>query len=225
MKKLSIAAGVTLGLTMLVGIDQAKAALIVSPVDATATSEFTPGAEIGNTINQSGLSIGFTSGVDYFDTYLGLNPTHTTSFFGNEWFTNFQSAPQTVTYDLGSVLAIDRLALWNDEADGGISSFDILSSNDGTNFSTVLSGVSPIINPNFNRYPAEVIDFGSVVNAQFVRFEITGCEGSTFCAIGEVAFATAETAESVPEPTFLLGLLAVGAFGATSLKGKQKQEK
>ncbi|NEO56240.1 MAG: discoidin domain-containing protein [Okeania sp. SIO3B5] len=222
LKKLSIAAATTLGLTMLVDIHPAQAAFIVSPVDATATSEFIPGAEISNTIDQSGLSIGFTSGVDDFDTYLSLNPTHTPAFFGNEWFTNFQSAPQTVNYDLGSVLAIDRLALWNDEAEGGISSFDILSSNDGTNFSTVLSGVSPIINPSGSFYPAEVIDFGSVVNAQFVRFEITDCEGPTFCAIGEVAFATAE---SVPEPAFLLGLLGVGTLGATSLKGKQKKEK
>ncbi|NEP38207.1 MAG: discoidin domain-containing protein [Okeania sp. SIO2G4] len=222
-KKLSIAAGVTLGLTMLVGIDQAKAALIVSPVGATATSEFTPGGEIGNTIDQSGLSIGFTSGVDDFDAYLGLNPIHSILFSGNEWFTNFQGASQTVTYDLGSVLAIDRLALWNEEG-AGIFSFNILSSNDGMNFSTVLSGVSPIDNPPNTDYPAEVIDFGSVVNAQFVQFEITACDPNV-CAIGEVAFATAETAESVPEPTFLLGLLAVGAFGATSLKGKQKQEK
>ena len=84
-----------------------------------------------------------------------------------------------------------------------------------------MSGVSPIDNPLGVNYPAEVIDFGSVVNAQFVQFEITACDPN-FCAIGEVAFATAE---SVPEPTFLVGLLGVGALGATSLKGKQKPEK
>ncbi|OZH51523.1 hypothetical protein AFK68_30445 [Hydrocoleum sp. CS-953] len=225
LKKLSIAAATTLGLTMLVDINPAQAALIVSPVDATATSEFTPGGEIINTINQSGLSIGFTSGVDDFDTYLAQNPLHTLVFAGNEWFSNFQGPNQTITYDLGSILAIDRLALWNEEG-AGISSFNILSSNDGVNFSTILSGVSPINNPINNDYSAEVIDFGSVVNAQFVQFEITGCENANLCGIGEVAFATAESLpEAVPEPTALLGLLGAGALGATSLKRKQEQEK
>ena len=45
----------------------AEAAVIRSPISATATSEFSSDFSIGKTINQSGLNLGFTSGVTDFD--------------------------------------------------------------------------------------------------------------------------------------------------------------
>jgi hypothetical protein len=68
----------------------AAASTIVAPVEAFASSEFisTTGNDysIDNTINQSGLSIGYQSGLTDFATYLALNPKHTSAANGNEWF-------------------------------------------------------------------------------------------------------------------------------------------
>ncbi len=202
-------------------------AVIISPVSATASSEFSADFDIGNTIDQSGLSIGFTSGVTDFDTYIASNPTHTVIAPGFEWFTPEDVTTATVTYDLGSVFSIDRLALWNEEG-AGINNFNLLSSTDGVNFSTILSGVSPVDNP-FTDYPAEVISFGSSVDAQFIQFDITSCPQvpTTFngCAIGEVAFSQGTTqpipfeAETSIALALLGGYMGVKKFRQRKAKG------
>ena len=68
------------------------AAVIVGPVAGTASSEFSSSFDIGNTFDQSGLSISYTSGVDDFDAYLALGPTHSYVAIDNEWFTPQESA-------------------------------------------------------------------------------------------------------------------------------------
>ena len=39
-------------------------------------------------------------------------------FAGFEWFSNSGTTAAVVTYDLGAVITIDRLALWNEESSG-----------------------------------------------------------------------------------------------------------
>src|SRR6185436_12877547 len=86
---------------------------IISPVSAVVNSGGTdPSTSIVNTLNRNGLSVGFTSGVTDFDTYLAGNPTHTFGFTNAEWFSSSGTTTASVTYDLGSILLIDRLALW-----------------------------------------------------------------------------------------------------------------
>jgi hypothetical protein len=141
----------------------AQASTIISPVAATASSEFgfaNNAYDIGNTSDQSGLSAGFASGASDFDTYLAGNPTHTYIADDNEWFTDTGVASATVNYDLGSVYSIDRLALWNDEY-SGISFLDISISLDNINFTTVASGLVPVDNPLYQDYGAEVFGFGT----------------------------------------------------------------
>jgi hypothetical protein len=48
---------------------------------------------IENTINQSGLSLGYESGVTDFDSYLASKPEHTSNAKGNEWFSRDFSKP------------------------------------------------------------------------------------------------------------------------------------
>ncbi len=53
---------------------RAHGGLVLAPVAAT-TSSIALGGTPNNLRNQSGLSIGFTSGVTDFDTYFASNPT------------------------------------------------------------------------------------------------------------------------------------------------------
>lgn len=79
---------------------------MVAPVTATASSELpAPGFEIENTIDRSGLSFGYDSGVTDFDTYLASELTHTSN--GNEWVSgNFEEncvAGLIVTYGFNAL--------------------------------------------------------------------------------------------------------------------------
>ena len=76
--------------------DQASASTIVAPVSAFATSNFIqPRTDysIENTIDQSGLSLKYESGVTIFDAYLEGKPKHTSKANGNEWFSRDLNQP------------------------------------------------------------------------------------------------------------------------------------
>lgn len=215
--------GVALGLAT-IGADSAAAAVIRSPISATATSEFSSAYDIGNTIDQSGLSVGFTSGVTDFDAYLALNPAHTFIATGFEWFTAQDIISAVVTYDLGNLFKVDRVALWNEDS-SGIGIFDILASSDGVSFSTIATGLSPLNNPDGTPYKAETFNFGPV-NARYFRFDISGCpqpdpNSFTFngCGIGEVAFST--SSQPIPTPALLPGLIGMGV---AALRKRNQEE-
>ena len=199
----------------------AQASTIISPVAATASSEFgsANAYDIGNTSDHSGLSAGFVSGVTDFDTYLAGNPTHTYIADDNEWFTATGVASATVNYDLGSVYSIDRLALWNDEY-SGISFLDISISLDNINFTTVASGLVPVDNPLYLDYGAEVFGFGSQ-SARYIQFDVGDCpqpdgNSSLLCGIGEVAFST--SAVPIPAAVWLFGSGLLGLVGMARRK-------
>jgi hypothetical protein len=137
---------------------------------------------------------------------------------GIEWFSNSGTTSATVTYDLGSVLSLDRFALWNEEV-SGIGVFNLLGSSNGTTFTTLLSGVSPADTPPDGAYPAQVFSFAAA-DARFLRLEMSGCpqpNGGQIpfagCAIGEVAFRSAAV---IPEPS-TYALLGAGLAGLAGL--------
>jgi hypothetical protein len=202
----------------------ASAAQIYSPTSAVITSGATfpatfvnPASDINSSRNKSGLSSTFTSGVTDFDVYLATNPTHTVFPFSNSWFNNPLSATPAVTYDLGSILKVDRLALWNQS---NITSFNLLSSTDNITFSTLASGLAPS-NPTLITYPADVFSFAST-NARYVRLASINCPLNT-CGIGEVAFSANTTA--VPEPSGMVGtsLVAAAFIGRRILKNRNQK--
>lgn len=187
----------------------AHAAAIISATGATINSGGPGFGSITDTINQSGLSATYTSGVTDFATYLASNPLHTSTFGGFEWFSNQGSTSASVTYDLGSVKVIDALALWNEES-SGIGLLDLLTSTDGVNFSPLVSGLVPTDHATLDSYPADVFAFGSV-SAQYVRFDMSRCPQPNIgsfaaCAIGEVAFREGNLAVPTPGGLALLGL-------------------
>ena len=117
-KLIAVAAGIALVLSQ---IGPAQASVITSPTGATASSTFIAAGfdfDIGNTIDHSGLSTNFISGVSDFDAYLAGNPMHTSLADHNEWFSQLGVTQASIIYDLGSVKTVDRLALWNEEFSG-----------------------------------------------------------------------------------------------------------
>jgi hypothetical protein len=201
----------------------AFAGVITSPV-AGAINSGGPGfGDLGDTFDQSGLSTGFTSGVTDFDAYLATNPTHNGAFMGQEWFSNEGSNSASVTYDMGSVVAISRLALWNEES-SGIGRLDLFSSTDGITFSPLATNILPFDTILLD-YPAQVFSFDAT-DVRFIRFDMSECPqpdpgpfGAPFeaCAIGEVAFDVVESVTPpVPAPASLL-LVALGLLGARIL--------
>ena len=208
--------------TMLCSITNVNANTILSPIAAVASSEFSLVFGINNTINQSGLSSNFVSGVTDFDTYLAINPTHSVLSSQNEWFTPEGIHSAQVNYDLGGIYNIDKLALWNEEA-SGIGAFNISVSSDNTNFSLLSAGLMPFNNPLDSDYLAEVFLFGST-SARYVRFDITDCPqaNSIFdgCGIGEVAFS----GELSPIPVPAALPLMASALGAFGLVGRRRNK-
>jgi hypothetical protein len=194
----------------------ATAQEIVAPTSATVDVGGPGEGSINDTFNQNGLSSGYTSGVTDFDAYIATNPTHTQIFSGFEWFSEFGATSATVTYDFGFVLALDALALWNEEF-SGIGTLMLSGSLDGLTFD-LLGTFNPVNSPADTPYGAQVFGFAAT-DLRFARFEMSGCPqpnggGWEGCAIGEVAFRTASGNGAIPEPsTWAMMLLGFGAVG------------
>lgn len=197
---------------------------IIAPTSGVINSGGPGFGTLTETFNQAGLSSGYVSGVTNFDAYIGSGPTHTLVFSGNEWFSNSGTSSATVTYNFGSVVGIDRLALWNEES-SGIGTLGLSASLDGVTFSN-LGTFNPFNNPIGSSYPAEVFSFAAT-NAQFVRFTMTNCpqepSGFDACAIGEVAFRSAVVGGgAVPEPSaWALLILGFGIVGG-AMRGRRQ---
>ncbi len=219
MKKILISASLP---ALLLAFD-VNATVILSP---TAISQNTLGnrdanVDIGNVIDQSGLSSAFTSGVTDFDTYLGGNPTHSLAAGDNEWFAPDGEFLGFIDFDLGAVYDVDRVAIWNEDA-AGVSRFELITSLDATFAASTSFGFFSLTNnPRDVDYLADVISLGAVSSARYVRMSIEGFypDEQNFAdqaSLGEVAFSVT-AANDVPEPASLvlggLGLLAAGTVG------------
>ena len=224
LSRLALSAALTLAASG--AASDAAAQAIYAPVGGTVTAGGPGFGALASTFDQSGLSVGYTSGVTDFAAYLASGPTHTFTTAGMEWF----SAPGTsasVTYDLGQVRRLTRLALWNEES-AGIGSLSVFGSTDGITFAPLAAGLAPTDHPGGD-YPADVFTLAAQ-DARYVRFDMSGCpqpDPAFFqgCAIGEVAFEAFPpgATTTTPEPG-TLALLAGGLLGVVgAVRTRQKR--
>lgn len=195
----------------------AAAQTIIGAQSAVIDSGGPGDGNIADTHNGNGLATPFVSGVTDFDAYLAGDPQHTVLFFGFEWFSNFGTTSAVVTYDLGSIASVDRLALWNDEF-SGIGLLNLLASTDGISFTSLGNFVPTDNPPGGDSYSADVFAFAAT-SARYLRFDMSNCpqpngNNYTSCSIGEVAFRTAPAGGVVPEPgTWAMLIVGVGGVG------------
>ena len=196
----------------------ASAGVIISAESAEGTSVGDLFA-IGNTIDQSGLSTGFESGVTDFDTYLASNPTHSTNGADEYW--GLGGDTPTLDYDLGAVFTIDALALWNGSIDG-ISEANIYGSLDGDTY-FLLTTILPLENSGGQRYISEIFSFAAAA-LRYVQIDIVSCHTppTGYCRVGEVAFRVADVNE-VPIPAaFPLLLSGLAGLGFAARRRKMR---
>ena len=135
------------------------------------------------------------SGSTDFDTYLAQIPTHSVIYGGCEWFSTTRITSATLVFDMGQVLTIDRMAIWNEES-SGISSLSVAHSANGVTYSEVPGSFAPKNWPlpiTLNeRYRADVFSLGTII-ARYVRLSIACPQiPSAYpgCSLGEIAFST-----------------------------------
>lgn len=202
----------------------ATASVIVGPVSVTATpsGEFFPGYEVENLIDQSGLSVGYASGVTDFSSYVASTTHLRPSDLGNGGY----ASPSDVTmvdldFDFGSVLSLTRFALWNDTDFQAVNSFSLFSATDSTFATTTLLGsFNALEEPPGLTVPAQVFDMTDATT-QFIRMRINSNHGpippgSDIINFGEVVFEQ-EGVTQAPEPAtltlFAVGLAGLGFMG------------
>lgn len=227
----SLSSGVILSALIIAG--HAHGAVILSP---TAVVQNTLGdrsatVDIGNVIDQSGLSGGYVSGVTDFDTYLAGTPEHDFRALENEWFATGGTTSGTIDFDLGGVYAIDRVAIWNEDA-AGVSRFELVTALDATFATSTLIGTFSLTDTARGvDYLAEVLTLGIVSPARYVRFNILGAYADVLgladqASLGEVAFSAVPIAD-VPEPGGIalgaMGLLGAGAAARVRARGPTRR--
>jgi hypothetical protein len=192
-----------LGLSALLAVVStapAWAGPILSPVAATARA--TLAGSINRTIDQSGLSAGFVSGVTDFDAYIAGNPTHAGPFDGNAWSASTASLPINLDFSLGGSYAVGDLALWTSFAGFSINRFIVFTSADAS-FATAFNAGSFDANDTLPPMAAQVFNLLPSTGA-FLRIQIQSNEGAGAVNLSEIGVEV----NAVPEPA---GLLLVGA--------------
>lgn len=175
----------------------ANAGLIIGATDIVSNTMGTAGGSLDNIINQSGLSVGYTSGVTDFDSYVATHPVNSDS---NAWAGNGGPVLGEMVFDLGGIFTIDSFALWTQFNSHAIDEFSILVDGIFAGSFNALVGAGPNI-------AVQVFDLTDL-SGQFITLQVASNHGGNYVNIGEVAFE----ATSVPEPASI-ALLGLGLAG------------
>ncbi|MFO0953728.1 MAG: discoidin domain-containing protein [Isosphaeraceae bacterium] len=220
---LNVVAALLLGLALAAPRAASAQAVVGATNVTTNMGNFSSSTPIGNVIDQSGLSTGYTSGVTDFATYIAGNPTHFSASSGLDWISSTGVTTGNVDFDLGAAFTIDRFALWNigDNDSRNLTGFTLLASPDNTFATTTnLGSFTASTTDPAAAAPAQVFSF-TATSTQFVRMQITSNNGSVRTGFGEAAFGQAA---AVPEPsTLALGsMLAAAGLGCAAVRRRRR---
>ena len=218
-----IALSVAFAALVMFGSGVAHAGTIVGAVSVSASvSDLNLSFPIANLINQSGISMNYSSGVTDFDTFVGAatltgNPSWTG---GGGWAsTTGNSFPATIDFDLGAAHNITRMALWNDTDVQALGNFELFASADAlfTSLTSLGSFSGVVQNVGTLEQDFDMTD----ATTQYIRVK-----GSTVGSqngllnIGEFAFEAGSSV--VPEPASLT-LWTLGLVGMTFVRLRARQ--
>ena len=200
MKKLIFAA-LFASAGILSGAQSASASVILGAVGVTSNDMGTAAGSTDNIINQTGLSLGYTSGVTDFDTYIATHPTNNST---NGWAGLSGPVLGDMVFDLGGTFDLVAFSLWTQSNVNAINAFQLLVDGGLVGSFNAAIGVGPNI-------AAQVFTFAQT-SGQFVTLRVNSNHGGNNVNIGEVAFAAA-----VPEPTVAL-LVGLGLLGLAATR-------
>jgi hypothetical protein len=176
------------------------------------------GTNINNIVNGVGLPGDIPS----------LTATHAAGSPSNAWIGTL-STNNLITFNLNGSYSLGGFSLWNFNANPtqGVRGVNILTSIDGTNFTTV-AGAPTQFADGANNSPELPEQFSfAPVTASYVRFQVLTNTGNfrTQAGLSEVQFNSASvSATAVPEPFTILGTLA-GFSSAVGLKRRLRSVK
>lgn len=179
------------------------AGLILSPVSVDANIAESVGEEL--TIDQSGLSDLFMSGVTDFSSYIAGEPTHLFGSPSDSWAAPVENLPGSLDYDLGGFYSITQTALWTSHNGFGIDSFDILVASTVDFGDANLIGSFNAIETPFRFFDAVQL-FDTPAVGRYVRLTVNSNHGQG--AIGVNLAEIAFNVEPIPVPAPFALILA-----------------
>ena len=182
-------------------------AKMITPTDIQSASTFRT-YDAKNLINGSGLT--------------GM--AHDTNF-SNMWMSQENQTTTALIFDLGKLIDLAGAYVWNYNANccsagRGVQNFNILTSTDGTSFSSTLNATLTKQGNGSDPIAAEFIPFKK--NARYVKFDIINNFGASYVGLSEVKFEEGPKmgfaeAPPVPEP-HTVALLALSLLGMYSTR-------
>ena len=214
-------------LVLTVQAESAFSSIIIQPASASTTAGGVSGfVNISHTVDQSGLSAGYTSGVDDFDVYLASNPTHANAPSANRFTSASNEVPGQIDFDLGGTFTIESFASWNmgsssgNPEPSGILDFTLIADdNAGFSSPTVLGSFTASTVGDFFNMPAQIFTFAST-QSSFVRMSITSTVNDSNFSLGEAAFE--KSSAVIPEPSTLV-LWSLGAIALVGLGWRRRK--
>jgi hypothetical protein len=192
---------------------QARADFVLSAQSVLSSPPPIGDFTFDRTIDQSGLSLGYTSGVTNFATYVAAAPIHTRNNTPPNFGATFSLPPVNVDYDLGSAFTVQRLAFWNYPFgdSGSVTALEVYTSSAPDFSGAVFAGVfAPLPDGDGNINNVQVFDLTDT-GARYVRLRATAVAVPNGTGWSEIAFDAA----IIPEPASLATVCpAIAALAA-----------